>query len=172
MSSCIQPHKAVIFVLFLLYSHLYSGLLPQIVEISHHIFATQSSGSLQVQVILFEFDCTTFFTNLHELFCQFISWTNWVNSGKFMDNCWISCQVMADMKKVYNDLIIVNLYLVRKFKLRWGIPSGSLIKLSFWYHLLNLQSRKYLRDCKFFPVVYLHFYLQLTKSFITNSYNF
>ena len=26
----------------------------------------------------------------------------WVNSGKFMDNCWISCQVMADMKKVYN----------------------------------------------------------------------
>ena len=22
-----------------------------------------------------------FYTNLHELFCQFISWTNWVNSG-------------------------------------------------------------------------------------------
>ena len=47
---------------------------------------------------------------LHELFCQFINWTNWVNSGKFMDNCWITCQVMADMKKVYNDLIIINLY--------------------------------------------------------------
>ena len=31
-----------------------------------------------------------FITNLDELFCQFISWTNWVNSGKFMDNCWIS----------------------------------------------------------------------------------
>ena len=28
-----------------------------------------------------------------------------------MDNCWISCQVMADMKKVYDDLIIINLYL-------------------------------------------------------------
>ena len=42
--------------------------------------------------------------------CQFISWTNWVNSGKFMDNFWISCQVMADMKKVYDDLIIINLF--------------------------------------------------------------
>ena len=27
-----------------------------------------------------------------------------------MDNCWISCQVMADLKKVYNDLILINLY--------------------------------------------------------------
>ena len=26
-----------------------------------------------VQVILFEIDCTIFYTNLHELFCQFIS---------------------------------------------------------------------------------------------------
>ena len=43
-------------------------------------------------------DCTIFYTNLHELFCQFISWTNLVNSGN-MDNCWISCHFMADMKK-------------------------------------------------------------------------
>ena len=50
-----------------------------------------------------------FYTNLHELFCQFISWTNWVNSGKFLDNSWISCQVMADMEKLYDDLIIINL---------------------------------------------------------------
>ena len=63
-----------------------------------------------VQVILFEIDCTSFYTNLHELFFQFISWTNWVNSGKFMDNCWISCQVMSDMEKIYDDLIIINLY--------------------------------------------------------------
>ena len=28
-----------------------------------------------------------------------------------MDDCWISCQIMADMKKVYDDLIIINLYL-------------------------------------------------------------
>ena len=46
---------------------------------------------------------------LHELFCQFISWTTWVNSGKFMDNCWISCQVMADMENFYGDLIIIDL---------------------------------------------------------------
>ena len=46
---------------------------------------------------------------LHELFCQFISWTNWVYSGKFLDNCWISCQVMADMENFYNDLIIITL---------------------------------------------------------------
>ena len=25
-----------------------------------------------------------------------VSWTNWVNSCKFMDNCWISCQVMEN----------------------------------------------------------------------------
>ena len=41
-----------------------------------------------------------FYTNLHELFCQFIRWTNWVNYGKIIDNCWISCQVMADTKKI------------------------------------------------------------------------
>ena len=50
-----------------------------------------------------------FYTNLHELFCQFKSWTNWVNSGKFVDNCWISCQVMADMQKIYDDLMNINL---------------------------------------------------------------
>ena len=27
-----------------------------------------------------------------------------------MDNCWLSCEVMADMKKVYDDLIIITLY--------------------------------------------------------------
>ena len=54
--------------------------------------------SSSVQVILFEINSTIFYTNLHELFCQFISWTNWANSGKFMDNCWISRQVMADME--------------------------------------------------------------------------
>ena len=68
-------------------------------------------GKKHIQVILFEIDCAIFYTNLHEVFCQFISWTNWVNSSKFMDNCWISCQVMADMKKVYDDLMIINLYM-------------------------------------------------------------
>ena len=56
----------------------------------------------------------SFYTNLPELFCQFISWTNWVNSGKSMYNCWISCQVMADndMEKIYDNLIIINLYIL------------------------------------------------------------
>ena len=71
----------------------------------------QPLWQLIIQVILFEINYAIFYTNLHELFCQFIRWTNWVNSGKFMDNCWISCQVMADMKKVYDDLIIINLYI-------------------------------------------------------------
>ena len=66
------------------------------------------------QVILFEIDCAIFYTNLHALFCHFISWTNRVNFGKFMDNCWISCQVMADMNKVYDDLININLYYHQK----------------------------------------------------------
>ena len=60
-----------------------------------------------IQVILFEIDYAILYTNLYELFCQFKSWTNWVNSGKFiLDNCWISCQVMAGMKKKLQDLII------------------------------------------------------------------
>ena len=65
-----------------------------------------------IQVILFEIDFAIFYTNLHELFCQFISWTDWVNSGKSMDNCWLSCQVMADMEIFYNDLMIINLYII------------------------------------------------------------
>ena len=31
------------------------------------------TNHLQVQVILFEMDCAIVYTNLHELFCQFIS---------------------------------------------------------------------------------------------------
>ena len=46
-----------------------------------------------------------FFTQIYiKLFCQFRSWTNLVNSGKFMDNCWISCQVIADMKKSFKTI--------------------------------------------------------------------
>ena len=41
---------------------------------------------------------------------SYLSWTNLVDSGKFMDNCWISCQFMADMENFYDDLIIINLY--------------------------------------------------------------
>ena len=63
-----------------------------------------------LQVILYEIDCVIFYSNLHELSCQFISWRNWVNFGKFIDNCWISSQVMTDSENFYNDLIIISLY--------------------------------------------------------------
>ena len=64
---------------------------------------------VHIQVILFEIDCAIFYTNFHELFCQFIiNWTKFGNSGKSLDNFWISCQVMADMEIFYNDLIIIQ----------------------------------------------------------------
>ena len=68
--------------------------------LSRSQFYWHLKGFLLVQVILFEIHCAIFYTKLHELFSQFISWTYWVNSGKSMDNCWISCQIMADVKKV------------------------------------------------------------------------
>ena len=37
---------------------------------------------ITLQVILFEIDCAIFYTNFHELFCHFISWTKFGNSGK------------------------------------------------------------------------------------------
>ena len=91
-----------------------------------------------VQVILFEIVCPIFYTYLHELFCQFINWTNWVNSGKFMDNCWISCQVMADMKKVYDDLTIINLYYLSK---------QFLIQRA---HYIVYSKIQWLRNCSWF----------------------
>ena len=48
--------------------------------------------------------------NFLRKFTWIVSWTNWVNSGRFKDNYWISCQFMVDMRKVYDDLIIINLY--------------------------------------------------------------
>ena len=75
----------------------------------NHAGKMKNKEMIKVQVIHLEIDCAIFYTNLHELLCQFISWTNWVDSGKFMDNCLISWQVMAGMKKVYDNLIIINL---------------------------------------------------------------
>jgi hypothetical protein len=91
-----------------------------------------------LQVILFEIDCVIFYTNLHELFRQFISWINWVNSGKFMDNCWIQCQVMANMKKVYDDLIIINLYASCKIDSSWNNDNNNII--THIYHSDKLPS--------------------------------
>ena len=66
-------------------------------------------GRLKYRLFFLRSIAQLYSKNLHELFFQFISWTNLVNSGKSMDNCWISCQVMAGMKKAYNDLTIINL---------------------------------------------------------------
>ena len=109
---------------------------------------------LWVQVILFEIDWAISHTNLHELFC-FISWTNWVNSAKFMDNFWILCHFVSCglcipfqksqpqqpiilqkiaqhpmhvfMENIYDDLIIINLY----------VDSWSKILLFRTHHLWN-----------------------------------
>ena len=54
-----------------------------------------------LQVILFEIDCAIFYTNLHELFCQFISWTNWVNSGKLLNT--ITYKSRLTQKKLYKE---------------------------------------------------------------------
>ena len=97
----------------------YSALqFLQIAKICHLVIAYMCSMYVILSSkIIFVAFCTGYsfwdrlrnFLHKLALFCQFISWTNWVNSGKFMDNYWISSQVMADMKKIYNDLIIINL---------------------------------------------------------------
>ena len=55
-----------------------------------------------LQIILFEIDCAVFYTNLHELFWQFKSQTNWVNSEYHV-------KLWADMEIFYDDLIIIDL---------------------------------------------------------------
>ena len=90
--------------------------LPKVEKINYLLTILQSIYSYPLLTIM-NFTGYSFWdwlrNFLHKftwIVCQFISWTNWVNSGKFMDSCWISCQVMAYMKKVYDNLIIINLY--------------------------------------------------------------
>ena len=73
-----------------------------------------------------------------------------INSGKFMDHCWISCQVMADMKKVYDDLIIINLYvlctsqtIIKRAKKWWDLQlsnnfTTAIMPLGFYTRWVNL----------------------------------
>ena len=58
-------------------------------KINGHIYTIQLSYDQShacfnirntVQVILFEIDCAILYRKLHELCCQFISWTNWWNT--------------------------------------------------------------------------------------------
>ena len=72
-----------------------------------HRVKTQFGEKFSEEV--FEIDWRNFYTNLLELFCQCISWTNWVNSGKFMDKWentvifydgywWISCRHSEELR--------------------------------------------------------------------------
>ena len=54
-----------------------------------------------------------FYSNFHELFCQFISWTNWVNFGNSAE---YHVKLWLIWKKVYDDIIIINLYAFDKWK--------------------------------------------------------
>ena len=77
---------------------------------------------------------TQFFTQIY------MSWTNLGHSGKFMDNCWISCQIMADMKNVYDDLIIVNLYVLISYCMYVFLTQVTSLFLSFAYRLISMRS--------------------------------
>ena len=72
-------------------------------------FREYNTFSSSNNFILFEIDCAIFDTNLHQLFCQFRNWTNWVNSGKFMDSCWISYLIWKKFRTI-SQLITINLY--------------------------------------------------------------
>ena len=70
-----------------------------------------------------------------------------------MDNCLISCQVMADMKKVYDDLIIVNLYLFTEFKSKtWNVY--------FPFYIFGFLKSVFLKYVEFSDsyIVYIHTY--------------
>ena len=60
-----------------------------------------------------------------------------------MDNCWISCQVIADMKKVYDEFTIINLYYIstvlRCKQFEWKMVSAiwNLIRIIFHYEAVH-----------------------------------
>ena len=60
-----------------------------------------------------------------------------------MDNCWILCQIVADMEKFWDDLIIINLY---PWKILWYLRdifgSFNLIEvLKVQNHIMKKQMR-------------------------------
>ena len=65
--------------------------------------------------------------------CNFLhkfTFTNLNKLGKF----WISCQVIADMKKVYNDLIIINLYLLELSSWKANIVKNPIEVVDTFWH--------------------------------------
>ena len=59
---------------FLRFDFVSQSELPAILATNYKfVLKYHDSILVEVQVILFEIDCAIFYTNLHELFCQFIS---------------------------------------------------------------------------------------------------
>ena len=86
-----------------------------------HFFHLFNLIGWREQVILFEIDCAIFYTNLHELFCQFTSWTNWVNSVCTC-NCLKDVQFMGFSIWKVELFFLSNLYLI-DFGLHVHLPS-------------------------------------------------
>ena len=68
-----------------------------------------------------------------------------------MDNCWISCQVMADMEKFYDDLMIMNLYKTLKFfnlpsKRTWVIIERCINEI-WWENFLLFENTIFSAEC-------------------------
>ena len=61
-----------------------------------------------VQVILFRSILHFFYTNLHKLFSQLMSWTNWVNLVNLWKIAEYHVQLWVIWKKKYDDLMIIN----------------------------------------------------------------
>mgnify|MGYP007048900284 CR=1 FL=1 len=79
-----------------------------------------------------------------------------------MGNCWISCQVMADMKKVYDDLIINKvtrnsiISLTLGFMYVWSmdtLPAGGTLMASPLLRNLWLSIRRLFRSKSVFGVL-------------------
>ena len=86
--SAIQSLIIIVCTTFLLFSQAKLTEIFYPLEYWNQIGTLQSLSMYKKRRLFFLRSIAHFFyTNLHELFCPFISWTNWVNSGKFMDNC-------------------------------------------------------------------------------------
>ena len=89
------------------------------------------------------------FTQLYmNCFFQFISWTDWVNAGKFLDNCWISWQIMADMKEVYDNLII------KAHKTCFACQSISILFIVLLMYNFDLNLLLHSAHCLFASCIY------------------
>ena len=92
-----------------------------------------------------------------------------VNSDKSMDNCWISYQSMADIKKIYDDLIIINLYKTLSVFLRIFQKSAFFMT---WPLFLDTCAEIFQTFSLFFfnLISHQHFILRLTDLFLCQKH--